>query len=37
MTEAELAIEEDAMGNIFGKFEGSDPNAGQNLLATLKI
>lgn len=28
MTAAGLTVREDPMGNIFGRWEGSDPNAG---------
>ncbi len=31
MTAAGLAIREDPMGNIFGRWEGSDPGAGARL------
>ncbi len=33
MTAAGLKIREDAMGNIFGRWEGSNSGAGRNILA----
>ena len=37
MREAGLTIREDAMGNIFGRLQGSDPLAGKDLQVSGKI